>query len=244
MGLGPEQDVAQLEGEVVAFRGRLAPAAVEQAVGTALEQVTAQYTVNGVSTVSEDTLAKYEDTTRQQYDDRLRADALKLEADIDGASHGLGEVLAVAAELRDPVTVAANSSGAETLIETRKVRALLELQRAESRLVGKSPSSVLKLYEMADDASALRYVVESQARAGWPDVKMDTSDAAGLFALQRAIIKAQRARVEAAVPALVDASKRIEKLRGSATLQALWQHLKSGRGIARVPRPRHVKIAR
>jgi hypothetical protein len=129
--------------------------------------------------------------------------------------------------------------------ELKRTRILMELNRAEGQVRGKTPAQVLELYSRAKDTDTIRFVIESQARTGWPDVTFSAHSDPGVLAeLQKAIRAAQQQRLATVAPELLAAQKRLAKVRGSATLASLFDHLRRGRGIATAPKPRPFRVKR
>jgi hypothetical protein len=248
-----EQIVNELEAAVVAFRDRLSPGTIDDHVNLATTKFREKFQSNGIDVTPADILGNFEAETRAQYDVGLRTDAAKLDADLDANVTAMAKTINVLSQLPDPVAAAEHGEITDavglpladtlTLRETRKMTALLGLERAERKLGGKTPTAVAKLYEATGDKDVVRYVIEQQAETGWPDVRLDVqTDVTGLVALTKMIAKTRRTRLEKEQPALVAAEKRLAALRGSATLYSLFDHIKRGRGFATAPRPRKVNL--
>jgi hypothetical protein len=252
----PEEAVSQLEAAVDQFRARLAPGVIDEAIAVEVEKMRTQFQVQGVDMVRPDEVQRFEMAKRAAMDAQFRADAAKLEQDINNNAVAMTATIDVLSQLPDPVGVVENEpltdavgmslAGAGAWREARKTNTLLLLDRAERKLAGKSADQVLRLYEAAADGDLVQYVIEDQQRRGWPDVQLtapgDVAGVAAVIALKKAVDRAQRARLEKQQPALVAASARFDKLRGSATLYSLFDHLKSGRGIAVTPKARKLRI--
>jgi len=238
-----ERIVGELETAVQSFRDRLAPAAVEGTIELAMEKLHQQFSVGETSVLAPDAAQRVEAMHRKQYDDFLRADAVELEKRIEAEAAALDVVLAEVSTLPDPLVAESNVAASDTLHEQRQTRILMELDRSERRLVGRTPTEVLSIYTAASDRDVVRFVIEDAARRG--DLRFAPSaDPTALSALLKAIEKTQRDRVAAAAPELVQAERRLTKIRKSATWQSLLDHLKKGRGFATAPRPRAIRIVR
>jgi len=239
----PEAIVGELEQAVQSFRDRLAPDAVDLHVGGALEALRARFLVGNESIVAPDAVDRIEAATRRDYDERLREDARVLEQRLADEGRALADVITTLGQLADPMALEAETPASDQVHEAKKLRILMELDRSERRLAGRSPTEVLALYTAARDGDVLKFVIEDAARRG--DLKFaPAADPTALSALQKAIEKTQRARVAAGAPELVAAEKKLTRLRKSATLASLFDHLRRGRGIAMRPSPRPIRIVR
>ena len=234
--------VTEVEAGVGTLRGKMAADVIDQVVGERIEKFTAKFSESGITTIPAGLLAEHEDKLRAEYDQGLRSEAAGLEArlaeHVQGVTHAVREL----GQLPDPLPPEDYTQAGSEASETRRLRLVAEVDRVERRLAGATPSQVLALYEAAADTTLLRQVIEREQAAGWPVVRLAPGDAEGVRKLSAAITTAQRARVAAKHPRLVESEARLLKLDKSATLKMLFQHLKRGRGIARLPRRQTVTL--
>jgi hypothetical protein len=231
------RSVDELEKNIAAFRAQMHPDAANAVIAEKVARVKAHFDADGITgsinLASPTALKDYERQVRAQYDEDLRAHAKALEAQLAQTQAALATTIAAVGALPNPEKAAAGTFGSTTEHELRQTRVVLQLDRAERQLAGRTPTQIAEAYERADDG-VLRFVIEDQQRRGWPDIRLaEAPDAVGVQRLTRVIAAAQRQRVEQQHPQLVAAEAKLRTLQ-SATIGELFRHLRSGRGLALV----------
>jgi hypothetical protein len=213
-------DIAKLEARAQALREAVRPDVADAAIATDLARFDREATRDGIYIADRQARDRYEDGRRQHYDDHLVADVRALETD----HAALVAVIATATAEFQRVPAEPNA-GLDVM------RELAALQRYQGR-----PLAVLvKAYQATADADnpTLVRLIETDREAFrlTPDPETDVQ---AVQDLQRAIADRQAVRVPEGFRA---ALPRARAVLSGLTLQQHVDHLKSGRGVARRPRP-------
>jgi hypothetical protein len=237
--MGPIEAIDQVDRNITAFRDRMTLEAKQTTVTALVDQERAKYTTQGLTgPINVAPAALLEELASQaaaQYDAQRRDEGTALEQEIASVAAGLETVIMAAMQLPDPIRMEDATPAGETQHEMRRVRLMLEADRTERHLTGKTLGQIADMYAEADDRldHVLKHAIEKQARLGWRDIAIaNNGDVGGAMKLQAAITAAQRARLEREQPALVKAEAKLKTLRSSAVLDNLLRHLRSGRGLS------------
>lgn len=236
------ETIEGIEKRVGAFRDAMNPEAAAEKIGQAVNKVRGQFSGDAlgiaVDLAPADVVKKYESAARQAYDKTLRETAAALSSELQATERALNQTIAVASSLPHPLDATEQGAVSDNTRAVDRLRATIEVDRAERRLAGKTLAQVIDMYAGTKDSrdGALVWYIESQYAAGWRDVNLVSTpdDAAAVMNLKRLIGERQKARVEANHPELAQARERLSKLR-TATLDSQFRHLLQGRGLAAVP---------
>ncbi|MGE0703607.1 MAG: hypothetical protein AB7P22_06670 [Vicinamibacterales bacterium] len=217
------------------FANRATTGAADAAVAEEITAVKTSHTRNGYVMAGAAVLAEYEGEYRRRYDDGLRADGLRLEAQRDALAADLRE----AAEASQELPPSWHAATTTTEATQRKMLEELTTMRVKSELSGRTRTWLLDRYAQTndrDDTTETR-LIERAVRAGELDrlgiVDDPDHDAEAIRKLQAAVNARRLARVPVE---LVTAQAALAKFPG-LSLGTTLSILRSGQGIAVRPRP-------
>jgi hypothetical protein len=214
----------------------------DSVVRSGVEKRCQPFLAAGWDGVPAEVLEAAESAERDLYDDDLR----KIQSHIDR------ELREINRECQERLA-AAEQVGPEPALHgaSEEVRLLAKLtgdnQKAAALtlLSGRSIGYVRQQYAQArdEDNRELVRLVEDQIGRGFVDLRLtpDRTDASELMALRVLVRERRTARAQQRDPEAVTARQRLTEMR-SATVDSLLRHVRSGRGIARRPHGRPIKV--
>jgi hypothetical protein len=215
------------------FAHKWSAAAAEVHVEKEIAETRAQFTRNGVDLTSEHGIEKLIEQTRTKWDSDAARDGVSIETGIAGLGAILADRIEAAKQL--PATIDPPVSRQERQLE--ELTSLLMEDRFRARFREQTRRQAREAYAAADDRTQAgrRLVVFLETQ--WPTIQFrddPDSDAIAIAQMRAAIEVRQLARVP---KQLLDWRDRLQRAERSLGFSETMRHLRSGRGIARLPKP-------
>jgi len=230
-----ENDVASLEAKWESWDAATRTTVADELTANELQRIRQQTSREGLSFVSESSIAKFEDEFRAKYDREREVEATLLESEAKALEAEIAAAIAKGATVPSERDIHATSTSNALIAGVLEE---LQVQRLRAEWSTQTLTEIAEQYPTwtdERDRTAVR-LLEAAITGRGPTslgVKADPDhDARALLKLQAAVSERRRARVSPALVSLQD------RLRATRTMQrdVTLRHLRSGRGIARRPR--------
>jgi hypothetical protein len=211
----------------------------EGQVGAKLREARDRFTQDGVDLMSADAAEKLEEQARQRFDLDAVAAGTSLEGELQGAAAVVADRIEAAKVL--PATIEPLVSRQERQLE--ELAALMTEDRFRARFERQTRREAVAAYEQADEQTQVGRRLVVFLETSWPTVAFRDDPDSDAIALQR-MRAAMETRQVARVPkALLEWRGHLDRAQHNIGLTETLRHLRSGRGIAKRPKPLSVQVA-
>lgn len=211
----------------------------EAHVAAKLEEARKRFTQDDVDLMSVEAAEKLEEQARQRWDAEAAGAGTRLEVELQGAAAVVDDRIEAAKVL--PVTIEPLVSRQERQLE--ELVALLMEDRLRARFERQTRREAVAAYESADEATQAGRRLVVFLETSWSTVTFRDDPESDVNALQR-MRTAMETRQLARVPKeLLEWRGHLARARGNIGLTEMLRHLRSGRGIAKRPKPMTIEVA-